>query len=255
MNSKQRHERHGKNERHGPFAHGRGRVLRLLPVLLVLPLTACDWFTDFKRTPMVATWESDSILKVRGAPQGSVPMTGTAVSSFQVSYTAMPATLDSVAALVSNPAPMTEESLLNGRKYFQVNCAVCHGNEGKGDGSATKLGMIPIPLTNESANGRSDGYLFAMMRNGRGAMPSYNRIEERDRWDVVNYVRALQGRATGVKFETGPLAMPGVTGDKLPGATRLGPNRWVPPVGSGAAMAAPVASTTDSTAAAPQGSR
>ncbi len=203
---------------------------------------------------MVATWESDSILKVRGAPQGSVPTTGTAVSAFQVSYTAMPSTLDSVAALVTNPAAMTEESLHNGRKYYQINCAVCHGNEGKGDGTSTKLGMIPMSLLSESANGRSDGYLFAIMRNGRGAMPSYNRIEERERWDVVNYVRALQGRATGVKFETGPLAMPGVTGDKLPGATRLGPNRWVPPVGAPAATTS-AAPTTDSTAAVPQGAR
>ena len=34
----------------------------------------------------------------------------------------------------------------------------------------------------------------AMIRNGRGLMPPYNRIEEMDRWDVVNYVRGLQGR-------------------------------------------------------------
>lgn len=248
MSDKPKHEKH--------VGARRSRMLSLLPLLLVLPLSAClDWFTDFKRTPMVTSWEKDSILKaVRGAPQGSVPTTGTAVASFQVSYTAMPATLDSVAALVSNPAAMNEESLHNGRKYYQINCAVCHGDAGKGDGAATKLGMIPIPLTNESANGRSDGYIFAMMRNGRGAMPSYNRIEERDRWDVVNYVRALQGRAGGVKFETGPLALPGVTGDKLPGATRLGPNRWVAPAGSGAAMAAPAPAQTDS-AAAPQGGR
>jgi len=59
-------------------------------------------------------------------------------------------------------------------------------------------------------------------------MPSYNRIEERDRWDLVNYVRALQGLVTGIPFETGPLALPGVTGDKLPGASDLGPNRAIP---------------------------
>ena len=31
-----------------------------------------------------------------------------------------------------------------------------------------------------------------MIRNGRGTMPTYNRIEEMERWDVVNYVRGLQ---------------------------------------------------------------
>ena len=45
-----------------------------------------------------------------------------------------------------------------------------------------------------SRKGRTDGYIFGMIRNGRGLMPPYNRIEEMDRWDVVNYVRALQGK-------------------------------------------------------------
>ncbi|HSA57320.1 MAG TPA: hypothetical protein VLE53_16535, partial [Gemmatimonadaceae bacterium] len=51
-----------------------------------------------------------------------------------------------------------------------------------------------------------------------------------DRWDVVNYIRALQGRVAGVPFEVGPVAPPGVTGDKLPGATRLAPTRAIPHV-------------------------
>ncbi len=40
---------------------------------------------------------------------------------------------------------------------------------------------------------RTDGYIFGMIRNGGVFMPTYNRIEEMDRWDVVNYVRALAG--------------------------------------------------------------
>ena len=69
-----------------------------------------------------------------------------------------------------------------------------------------------------------------MMRNGRGLMPTYNRIEERDRWDVVNYLRALQGRVTGIAFETGPVAPPGVTGAALPSATQLAPQTWIRPM-------------------------
>jgi hypothetical protein len=61
-------------------------------------------------------------------------------------------------------------------------------------------------------------------------MPSYNRIEERSRWDVVNYLRALQGQVTGMTVETGPVAPPGVTGAALPGATQLGPGTWIRPV-------------------------
>ena len=208
------------------------RVVLIAPI--ILSLTACEWFTDFKRQPYVATWEQDSILKaVRGAPQGSVPRSGTAVSAMQVSYTNLPFQIDTIGTLAINPHPVTEASLANGHKYFQINCAVCHGDKGDGMGKAMKYGVPPINLLMDMTKNRTDGYIFGMMRNGRGLMPPYNRIEESDRWDVVNYVRALQGKVTGVQFATGPIALPGVNGDKVPGPTALGPNRWVPFVAPG----------------------
>jgi mono/diheme cytochrome c family protein len=195
----------------------------------LLAATGCEWFTDFKRQPHVVTWESwrpDS-LGVRGSPQGSVPLGGTEVAAFAVSYANTPATLDSMSG-IANPVPVTEQSLDAGHILYQINCAVCHGDEGTGLGLATRYGFVPIPLTSDLAKGRSDGYVFGMIRNGRGLMPSYNRIEERDRWDVVNYVRALQGLISDVPFERGRVALPGVTGDKVPGPSRLGPNRAIP---------------------------
>ena len=96
-----------------------------------------------------------------------------------------------------------------------------------GDGPATKFGMPGINLTMDITKARTDGYIFGMIRNGRGLMPPYNRIEEMDRWDVVNYVRALQG-VNGKTVPIGPLAAPGVTGDKVPGATEMGPTRPAP---------------------------
>jgi mono/diheme cytochrome c family protein len=198
--------------------------LLVLGLPVVFMLSACEWFTDFKRQPSIWTWEQvkDSTTPSRGNPQMSVPTTGTAVAGFQVSYGAFPATIDSMAG-IPNPTPATDSSLANGRKYFQINCAVCHGERAMGDGPATKFGMPGINLTMDITKGRTDGYIFGMIRNGRGLMPPYNRIEEMDRWDVVNYVRALQG-VGGKQVAVGPLAPPGVTGDKVPGATRLGPN-------------------------------
>src|SRR3569832_87777 len=64
-----------------------------------------------------------------------------------------------------------------------------------------------------------------MIRNGRGLMPSYNRTEELDRWDVVNYVRGLQGRYA---VQTGAVGLPGETGDKVPGYSETGPTRPSP---------------------------
>jgi mono/diheme cytochrome c family protein len=197
-----------------------------LLALTVLPLGACEWFTDFKRQPSVVTWERLDSAGVRGNPQTSVPITGSAIPGFAVSYSNSMQTIDSMSALV-NPTPPDSASLANGRKYFMINCAVCHGVAGKGDGTAVKYGVFPFPLVSGPALSRTDGYIFGMIRNGRGNMPPYNRIEEKDRWDVVNYVRGLQGKLSA-PVPTGQLAVPGFTGPALPGATTMGPTRPVP---------------------------
>jgi hypothetical protein len=138
---------------------------------------------------------------------------------------------------LANPVPADSASLHRGRIEFQINCAPCHGRAGKGDGEATKLGMVPMPLVSDRAKNFTDGYIWGMIRNGRGLMPSYNRIEEMGRWDVVNYIRAVQGKVAGVVPDTTPAGLPGETGDKLPGFTRLGPTR-------NAAFARPIVTAT-----------
>ncbi len=215
---------------------------------LSLSLAGCEWFSDFKRQPSVVTWETlrPDTLMVRGSPQGSVPTTGTEMPAFRVSYAAMPSAIDSMGAELKNPVPMSEESLTRGHLYFQLNCAVCHGDLGKGDGPATRYGMAPMSLMTDIMKGRPDGYIFGMIRNGRVLMPSYNRIEEMNRWDIVNYIRALQGGAGGLTFAVGPLAKPGVTGDKLPGPTELGPTRAVPFIGPNGIGPLHPAATADS---------
>ena len=203
------------------------RNIAALGVVMVVS-GACEWFTDFKRQPSLWTWEpvKDSLTPSRGNPQGSVPVTGTTVAGFQVSYAPLPGTIDSMSSL-PNPTAPSNASLENGRKYYQINCAVCHGDAGAGDGPATKLGIPAISLVTDITKGRSDGYIFGMIRNGRGLMPSYNRIEDLDRWDVINYLRGLQGMG-GRQVQTGPLAAPGVTGRMLPGASRTAPTRPAP---------------------------
>ena len=194
---------------------------------MVAGLGACSWFTDFKEQPKIDPWETPSdTTPMRGNPQNSVSVFGTAVPGFAVSRAALPGVVDSMSS-VPNPVPADARSLHNGRMYYQINCAVCHGEAGKGFQSAA-IAKYPIyapPLVGASAENRTDGYLWGMLRNGRGAMPSYNRIEEMDRWDVVNYVRGLQGKYQVV---IGPVGLPGETGDKVPGYTRMGPTRSSP---------------------------
>ena len=203
------------------------RLARACAALAVLTATGCEWFTDFKRQPSISTWEQigDSTVASRTNPLLSVPTTGMTVAGYQVSYAPLPAVIDSMAGL-ANPVAADARSLQNGHRYFQINCAVCHGDAGAGDGPASRYGMPGINIVTDITRARADGYIWGIIRNGRGLMPTYNRIAERDRWDVVNYVRALQSGASGVA--TGAIAAPGVTGTALPGASQIAPTRPPP---------------------------
>jgi mono/diheme cytochrome c family protein len=198
---------------------------------LALSVTGCNWFTDFKQQPSVNSWQhfsSDSAANrgFRGNPAGSVPTTGATVPAYAISYSNTPATLDSF-NIIRNPVAADARSLETGRKYYAINCAVCHGDTGDGNGTLRQANMAysfaPALIGAASpAMGRTDGFIWGIIRNGRAFMPSYNRIEDMERWDVVNYVRGLQGKLAQ-PVPTGPLGLPGETGDKLPGATRVGP--------------------------------
>ena len=242
--------------------------LRLISLVAVVPmLGACDWFTDFKQQPRVEAWEplsqmdSDTIHAPRGQPQYSVPVTGTFVAGYQVGYGGLPGVVDSIGRVAVNPTPVSPASLVNGRKYYTINCSVCHGDTGIGNGPATQngYGMPGISIISDQTKARSDGYIYGMLRNGRGLMPTYNRIEEMDRWDVVNYVRALQGVVPNTAG-LGQVGYPGQNGATVPGYTATAPTRPAPqwrdtrgPLGGGQGSPAPTPAGSTPTAAESQG--
>ena len=97
-----------------------------------------------------------------------------------------------------NPVPPTEASLDRGEELFLRFCAPCHGPSGDGmSGYIVPAGYPPYPLVSDRVKGFTDGFIYGMIRMGRGNMPSYgHRITHFDRWNVVNYLRVLQGVAS-----------------------------------------------------------
>ena len=90
-----------------------------------------------------------------------------------------------------------------GEEYFQINCATCHGPTGGGDGPIAApngpiAGVLPIgpgsPMGFSLTPGLTDGHIYSTISLGRGRMPSYKRIPPDGRWDIVNYIRDLNGQ-------------------------------------------------------------
>jgi YHS domain-containing protein/mono/diheme cytochrome c family protein len=92
-----------------------------------------------------------------------------------------------------NPVEATEDSIAQGKAVFMKRCVICHGEDGKGTGVlAATLDPKPANLASDMMHDHSDGDLFWKISNGKGAMPSWkSTISEKDRWNLVNYIRSL----------------------------------------------------------------
>lgn len=188
--------------------------LAVAVIVSALALNACD--DQIKRVPIFKTmsWQS-SVEAFEEAPRGAVP--GTMPIDGRRSYGLFAADT----ALVS-PLLGSDGEVARGAELFRQFCTPCHGASGAGDGSVVGANRIPalpfLNLRSELARGYSDGYLWGMITNGRGLMPSYRRIPADDRWYVVAYVRQLQADAVAAG-EIPPL--PGSTGTAAVGAEGL----------------------------------
>jgi mono/diheme cytochrome c family protein len=94
-----------------------------------------------------------------------------------------------------NPLPADAQTVAQGKKVAEVNCVSCHGAGGKGDGAAAvALNPKPANWTTAKVQSESDGEIFWKISTGRGAMPAWNFLPERDRWALVRYIRSLGGK-------------------------------------------------------------
>ena len=128
------------------------------------------------------------------------------MASWQVSYDPLPGTIDSLSGL-ANPVLADVRSLENGHKVYAINCAVCHGDLGDGDGGMRQLspmyGFAPSLLTPVTVD-RTDGYLFGMLRNGRGLMP----LCLRRRWEPLQFADEMPRRPNAADRIAAPLLRP-----------------------------------------------
>jgi mono/diheme cytochrome c family protein len=95
----------------------------------------------------------------------------------------------------ANPVVVDDISLTRGEQLFNINCVICHGQSGKGDGVvAAFFEFKPADLSSIIVQNLSDGAIFLTISNGiAGRMPPLNEnLNVRDRWDVVNYDRTLK---------------------------------------------------------------
>jgi len=109
----------------------------------------------------------------KGAPYGSVPADE---------------------AAKANPVKSTPESLAKGKKWYNIDCAMCHGDTGDGKGDVAQDTKLQIVNFTDPATlrDRRDGEIAWVIKNGHQDMPPEGpRVKGEEIWDLVNYVRSL----------------------------------------------------------------
>jgi len=158
-------------------------LILVTPLVLGLALTYEKIQVDFpsfmEDQPSIGYREGPRLLP----PQGAVPITGVETPPD--------------GSLPENPTDPTPDSIARGKVFFDIHCAVCHGDEGKGDGPVAAYFKPPASdvanLTEDRIVGEEDGLIYLTISKGFQGMPSLGQnLTPRERWDVINYVRTLQ---------------------------------------------------------------
>jgi len=90
------------------------------------------------------------------------------------------------ARAVPNPILSDTDAVTDGMKAYQQRCAACHGPAGGGSKTAPAL-------TNSDMRTATPGEIFWVISNGvvRYGMPSWSVLPERQRWQIVAYLKSL----------------------------------------------------------------
>jgi len=165
-----------------PVAHYLCVVTCVSILLHTPPAAAFPWSIDMFRGPTV----QPLAVPPRTMPAGTFPTQGGEPSM----------TREAAANSLQNPVSPTAAALHNGADLFATHCAVCHGPVGKGDSPvAARLHLTPPDLATAHLAARTDGYLYAFIRNGSSGMPALgDAMSPIERWQVVLYLRQLQGK-------------------------------------------------------------
>lgn len=93
-----------------------------------------------------------------------------------------------------NPVKPTPESIARAKKWWNLDCVMCHGKDGDGKGETAQDMKLTIADFTDPATlkDRTDGEIFYIIKNGHNDMPPEGpRIKVEENWDLVNYVRSL----------------------------------------------------------------
>lgn len=101
-----------------------------------------------------------------------------------------------------NPFPITDAGLAVGKNLYDINCGICHGEKGDGNGWLVdeknvnaKYPAQPAIFTTDEFVNASEGRYYHAIIYGKNVMGGYtDKLSYEERWQVIHYIRSLQAK-------------------------------------------------------------
>lgn len=134
---------------------------RALITILLIGHAATGWPYPWDKDMVDQPAEKPQKSLAPAEPQSSVPTRGGETVPAPTTERGMFDAKDA-AVSVKNPVPATSESIARGKYFYDINCLVCHGETGVGDGPVGQKFVDPTPvdLNDAYTQDQADGQIF-----------------------------------------------------------------------------------------------
>lgn len=104
-------------------------------------------------------------------------------------------------ANLKSPLDSIQAKEMTGGQLYDIYCAICHGKNGNGKGLLVEREKIlGVPAYDDAGRAITEGSVYHVIYYGKNTMGSYaNQLNEKERWQVVDYVMQLKSELGGSK--------------------------------------------------------
>ncbi|WP_185859947.1 c-type cytochrome [Blattabacterium cuenoti] len=158
-----------------------------------------DPYPNYKKTlkkiriPLFIKGKTSSLLPVKG----TIPRNSYGFNFYQLDDTQEGYNLSK--KILKSPLKKSNKEELNkiiedGKNIYKINCSICHGENGDGQGILVKKEKI-LGIPSYKDRDITIGSIYHVITYGKNNMSSYaSQLNETDRWKVSEYVMILKNK-------------------------------------------------------------
>lgn len=165
-----------------------------------------EYMPDMYRSPAIEAYVDYGLIRdtmrsefvnqmsARLPAEGTVPVSDNIINDMPYPFPNTFEGYEAAGELLKSPLKEDAATIERGKVLYETFCDHCHGGSGKGDGPVIDHGHPPPPAYDGPLKNLPEGKMFHVVTYGKGMMGPHDMLlTKTERWEVVAYVKVLQG--------------------------------------------------------------